>query len=124
MVPSVQEEAIRIAFEALHNAARHARATRIHVTIRFDRDAFRIEVTDDGVGIEPEVLERGGRDGHYGLQGMRERAKRGGGLVTIRSGPSGTTVALCVPAKAAYLDPPKRSWLRLARWFRQWSGLG
>lgn len=124
MVPSVQEEAIRIAFEALHNAARHARATRIHVTIRFDRDAFRIEVTDDGVGIEPEVLERGGRDGHYGLQGMRERAKRGGGSVTIRSGPGGTTVALCVPAKAAYLDPPKRSWLRLARWFRQWSGLG
>jgi signal transduction histidine kinase len=84
---------LRIVDEALQNALRHARADRI--TVRLTPTG--IEVTDNGVGFEPQRAEL--RSKHLGLTSMEERAKELGGRLEIRSAPgSGTTIALQVPA--------------------------
>jgi signal transduction histidine kinase len=84
---------LRIIHEALHNAVRHARASRIVVRLAGDG----VEVTDDGVGFEPWRAEL--RSRHLGLTSMEERARELGGRLEIRSAPgSGTTVRLTVPA--------------------------
>ena len=77
--PILRDEVYRIAGEALRNAFRHAEARRIEVEIRYDNRQFRLRVRDDGRGIDPKVLSQDGRAGHYGLHGMRERAKLVGG---------------------------------------------
>ena len=80
---------MRIVDEALHNALRHARAQ--HIRVRLTDDG--IEVTDDGVGFEPEKPEL--RSRHLGLTSMEERAREFGGTIEIRSAPgAGTTVRL------------------------------
>ncbi len=91
-------EVCRIAFEALRNAFRHAHARRIEVEIVHDPACLRVFVRDDGKGIDPDVLERGGRVGHWGMAGMRERAQRIGARLAIgpRAG-AGTEVAITVP---------------------------
>jgi signal transduction histidine kinase len=62
-----------------------------------------VHVRDDGKGIDPEVLKAGGRDGHWGLPGMRERADRFGGKLEFWSeAGAGTEAVLTVPAAAAY----------------------
>jgi signal transduction histidine kinase len=84
---------LRIAQEALHNAVRHAGAG--HVTIRLGRQdgALVVEISDDGVGFEPERAELRAR--HLGLTSMEERAREVGGRLQIRSAPGrGTTVRL------------------------------
>jgi signal transduction histidine kinase len=65
-------------------------------------------VSDDGVGIDPGVT-RHGRDGHFGLQGMRERASRVGAKLTLVSSASGTEVTLVVPGSIAFRDLQKNS---------------
>ena len=73
-----------------------------------------VRIRDDGKGISPEVLEAQGRAGHWGLQGMRERARTIGGELELWSRPqSGTEVQLRIPAASAYEAPRAR-----ARWFR------
>ena len=112
----VVEEIERIVTEALFNAHRHAGASTIAVDLRFSPSALEIAVLDDGRGIEPALLEKGGRAGHYGISGMRERARRVEGTLSIRSAPGeGTEVRLVVPCHQAYSDvkPPLwRLWLR------------
>ena len=69
---------------------------------------------DHGKGIDPKLLSDDGREGHFGLPGMRERAKLIGGKLTVRSElDSGTEVELSIPANRAYTAPSKRqrSWL-------------
>ncbi|WP_177204096.1 sensor histidine kinase [Sphingobium sp. AP50] len=107
----VAEEASLVAGEAFRNAARHAQASNIRATVKYSPDWLEITVADDGVGIDEEVLVHGGREGHFGLSGMRERAIRIGGRLNIDSGPStGTTVQLIVPARLAYkVDHTRRS---------------
>ena len=74
--------------------------------ITYESREFRLRIRDDGRGIDPEVLEKGGRDDHWGLQGMRERAKRIGAKLDLWSRPgSGTEVELTVPAATAYPSP-------------------
>jgi signal transduction histidine kinase len=112
--PILRDEVYRVAGEALRNAFRHADARRIEVEIRYDERVFRLRVRDDGKGIGPNFLAEGGRAGHFGLRGMRERAKRVGGKLTVWSElGSGTEVELRVPASHAYtrFRPPHRSWL-------------
>ena len=77
--PILRDEVYRLAGEALRNAFWHAQARRIEVEIRYDQKQFRLRVRDDGKGIDPKVLGGEGREGHYGLHGMRERAKLVGG---------------------------------------------
>ena len=112
--PILRDEVYRVAGEALRNAFRHADARRIEVEIRYDERVFRLRVRDDGKGINPNLLADDGRAGHFGLRGMRERAKRVGGELTVWSElGSGTEVELRVPASHAYtrFRPPHRSWL-------------
>jgi signal transduction histidine kinase/ligand-binding sensor domain-containing protein len=112
--PILRDEVYRVAGEALRNAFRHADARRIEVEIRYDERVFRLRVRDDGKGIDPNLLADDGRAGHFGLRGMRERAKRVGGKLTVWSElGSGTEVELRVPASHAYtrFRPPHSSWL-------------
>ena len=111
--PIVRDEVFRIAGEALRNAFRHAAAKQIEVELRYDERQLRVRVRDDGKGIDPEASRAGGREGHFGLRGMRERAKLAGGSLTVWSGlDTGTEVELSIPAPHAYSSSsPSRSWL-------------
>ena len=103
--PVLCDEAYRIVSEALRNAFRHARAQHIEVEIRYDEKQFGVRVRDDGKGIDAKFLGGDGREGHYGLQGMRERAKLIGGELTILSElDSGTEIDLSIPAATAYVS--------------------
>jgi len=101
--PILRDEAYRIASEATRNAFRHSGARRIEVKIWYDDRQLRVRVLDDGKGIDPKVLDVGGREGHYGLPGMKERAKLAGGKLTVRSRLDlGTEIELTIPASLAY----------------------
>ena len=113
--PLLRDEVYRIGREALSNAFRHARATHIDLELKYGPNQFRLLVRDDGRGIEPGILLTG-RDGHWGLSGMRERADRIGARLQVYSSASaGTEVELSVPGRVAFQDQPDR---RL-RWFRK-----
>src|SRR4029077_5079880 len=81
--PILRDEVYRIAGEAVRNAFKHAEAKRIEVEIRYDERQLRVRVRDDGKGIDAKHLDEQGRTGHYGLPGMRERAKLMGGKLTV-----------------------------------------
>ena len=119
--PILRDEVYRIAGEALRNAFRHARAQRIEVEILYGERWLRLRVRDDGKGIDPKLLSGDGLAGHYGLHGMRERAKLVGGKLAVWSKlDSGTEVELSIPASTAYANPARhRSWL-----FEKLSGKG
>jgi nitrate/nitrite-specific signal transduction histidine kinase len=90
------------------------------VEIHYDDRQLRARVRDNGKGIDPQLISDSGREGHFGLRGMRERAKLIGGKLTVWSElDSGTEVELSIPAGRAYLVPPRRrrSWFveKLAR---------
>jgi ligand-binding sensor domain-containing protein len=87
---------LRIGQEAITNAARHAAATHVRVELRQDADAIRLRVIDDGQGFDVAATVPG-ENGHFGLLGMRERAERLGGRVTVTSSTSGTVVEASVP---------------------------
>jgi signal transduction histidine kinase len=108
--PIVRDEIYKIAAESLRNAFRHAQARQIEVEIRYDNEQFRLRVRDDGKGIDPAVLSRHGREGHFGLPGMRERATIMGAKLTMWSEvDAGTEVELCVPGSIAYATE-RASW--------------
>ena len=111
--PILRDEVYRITGEALRNAFRHARAQRIEVEILYGERWLRLRVRDDGKGIDPKLLSGDGLAGHYGLHGMRERAKLVGGKLTVWSKvDSGTEVELSIPGSTAYSNPTHhRSWL-------------
>jgi signal transduction histidine kinase len=110
--PILRDEIHRIAAEALRNAFRHAEARQVEVEIRYDNQQFRQGVRDDGRGIDPAVLSGQGREGHFGLPGMRERAKLiGGKLVVWSEVDAGTEVELRIPAGAACTTATKRTWI-------------
>jgi signal transduction histidine kinase/ligand-binding sensor domain-containing protein len=104
--PIVRDEVYRIAGEAMRNAFRHAQAKRIEVEIHYDANLLRLRIRDDGKGIESQVIEDHGRTGHWGLHGMRERAKIIGGNLELWSKvQSGTEVELKIPSSTAYTTP-------------------
>jgi signal transduction histidine kinase/ligand-binding sensor domain-containing protein len=108
--PILRDEIYRIAGESLRNAFRHAQARHIEVEIRYHAEQFQLRVRDDGKGIDTAVLSGQGPMGHYGLPGMRERAKLIGGKLTIWSEVgAGTEVELLMPAATAYVSVAKRS---------------
>ena len=109
--PILRDEVYRLAAEALRNAFRHAAAQHVEVEIRYDEKYFRLRVRDDGKGIHPEVLRGDGREGHYGLHGMRERAKLVGGKLTIWTElDSGTEIELNIPGARAYVKSTRPFW--------------
>ena len=106
--PILRDEVYRLVAEALRNAFRHAQARKIEVEIRYGEKGFRLQIRDDGRGIDPSVLSGDGREGHYGLHGMHERAKIVGGKLKVWTElDSGTEVELSIPALRAYTQPPR-----------------
>jgi signal transduction histidine kinase len=103
LVPLVRDEVYRITGEALRNAFRHGEARRIEVEIQYETRQLRVRVRDNGKGIDAKVLASGGRGGHHGLPGMRERAELAGGKLAVWSElNSGTEIELTIPASRAY----------------------
>jgi signal transduction histidine kinase len=100
--PPIWHEIYRIGREALVNAFSHSRAQRVEFELEYADSDLRLWVRDNGGGIEPQVLQAG-RDGHWGLAGMRERAAKIGGMLNILSnGAAGTEVQLSIPARIAF----------------------
>src|SRR5258707_6231330 len=96
MHPIVRDEIYRIAYEAIRNACMHSGAGQMEVELKYAHE-LTLRVSDNGTGIDPAIAERG-KDGHFGLQGMRERTVRIGGKLTLRSSSkSGTEIKLIVP---------------------------
>jgi signal transduction histidine kinase len=109
--PAISENAYRIAREAIRNALVHARPSRIEAEVTFEKTLFSIRIKDDGIGIDAKILERGRREGHWGLPGMRERAVNlGGKLVVWSEHGVGTELELRVPGKIAYRRPKLALW--------------
>jgi signal transduction histidine kinase len=101
MHPIVRDDVYRIGYEAMRNSCLHSGGSRLEVDISYVHDLM-LRVTDNGRGIEPEVAESG-KAGHFGLQGMRERAARiGGSLIVGGAVPSGTEVRLTVPGRIIF----------------------
>jgi len=89
---------LRIGLEALTNALKHGRATRIDIELSFTPDSTRLLVTDDGQGLESAERASGGA--HFGLQGVRERVDKLGGVLEIDSSPgAGTRLVVTIPAR-------------------------
>src|SRR5438034_2327140 len=85
--PMVREECYWIGREAVVNALTHSNGRKVEVEITYNPRQFRLRVRDDGRGIDPKILEEGGRSDHWGLQGMRERAQKIGGQLKLWSRP-------------------------------------
>ena len=117
----VRDEAFRVGREALANALKHSNALKIEAEITYDSTGLSLRVRDNGDGIDETILNSG-RPGHWGLSGMRERAKKIGARLNLwsRLG-AGTEVELIVPASIAYSTGLARSrWY----WFRRIIGGG
>src|SRR5215469_980130 len=100
--PLIRDEVYHIGRELLVNAFRHSRASYIEVELDYAPKRFRIVARDNGCGIDTQVLHTG-REGHWGLPGMRERAERVGARLRVWSRvAAGTEVALSVPSSIAF----------------------
>ena len=105
MHPIVRDEVYRIGYEAIRNAYAHSRASRLEVELRYAQD-LAVRVSDNGIGIDPDVANKG-KAGHFGLQGMRERAARiAGKLTVVSSASTGTEIKLVVPGGIIYRKAP------------------
>jgi signal transduction histidine kinase len=114
----MRDEIYRITGEALRNAFRHSEAKRIEVQLGYSERRFELRVRDEGKGIDPGILSDDVLLGHYGLRGMRERAKEIGGTLTIWSALGlGTKIELSVPGTVAYLKARRARRFWLARKF-------
>src|SRR5277367_2383270 len=116
MDPIVLDETCRVGSEAIRNALMHSCASRIEVQLAYSDD-FTLIVRDNGRGMDSTVASKG-RDGHYGLQSMRERAARIDAQLQLITAPNlGTTIELKLPKKIAF-GRPSSAWAKL----RSWSG--
>jgi signal transduction histidine kinase len=95
---------LRVGLEALTNAIKHSGAKRIRITLQFRGDtAVQLTVQDDGCGLDEGAMESTGT--RFGLQGMRERVDKLGGVLGIESTPgNGTEVTVIVPAPVHALE--------------------
>ncbi|MFC7286875.1 two-component regulator propeller domain-containing protein [Herminiimonas glaciei] len=111
---SVKDEIYRIAHEAINNAFRHARAQRVNVRIEYSFFFFRMNISDDGIGMNQAYINIKGRPDHWGLRGMYERARKINAVLTINSSvDTGTSIRLRLTARSAYRNIMRR-WLGAA----------
>ena len=102
MRPLIRDEVYLIAREAVLNAFRHSHAKSILVEIDYLSRNLRVLVRDNGCGIDAHVLKTG-REGHWGLAGMRERAEKIGAKFQVLSRiNAGTEIQLGIPGKLAF----------------------
>ena len=118
MHPIVRDEVYRIGYEAIQNAYTHSRASRLDVELRYAQD-LALRVRDNGVGIDPSVVELG-KNGHFGLQGMRERATRiGGKFALVSSAALGTEITIIVPGSLVFQKASATSFEKMKALFRR-----
>lgn len=105
--PMIRDEIYRIGHEALTNAFRHSSAESIEAELEYGAEGLRLVVRDNGSGFDPQVLQKKS-ESHWGLTGMRERAKRIGATFRVlsREG-AGTEVDLWVPGHIAFQSPAR-----------------
>lgn len=110
LLPIACEELSKIGKEALGNAFRHSGARSIEAEVNYEPNQLRIRIRDDGAGIDPNVLQQGRREGHWGLPGMRERAAKIGAQLDIwsRAG-AGTEIELRLPGDLAFAADLRRA---------------
>jgi len=112
----VVREILAFGREALTNAFRHSEGRNVWLSLLATSKGVLLRVKDDGLGIHPTILQKGKREGHFGLQNMRDRAKRLGGRCTvISSAGEGSTIELNIPAYLAYTDAANGIWGRIRR---------
>ncbi|ALV06466.1 histidine kinase/DNA gyrase B/HSP90-like ATPase [Roseateles depolymerans] len=122
--PTVQDELLMIAREALSNALRHAGASQLGLWLHFEPRRMTLRIVDDGRGVPPEFIGPDGRPGHHGIKGMFERARRLHGSLRLRNRPEGgTEVEVRVLGSEAYAPAARaqrRRRLRavVSRWAR------
>ncbi len=91
--PAIEAAIFRASQEALSNVAKHAAASRVHLTLTYLPDALLLDVADNGSGFDPAAHTHG-----YGLVGMRQRLAGVAGHLTVESAPgAGTTINAAVP---------------------------
>jgi signal transduction histidine kinase len=101
--PIVRDELYRIGNEAIQNAKAHSHGSVLAIDLSYGQD-LAMHIRDNGVGIDPRYA-MSGREGHHGLQGMRERASRIQGRLTIlSSAESGTDISVIVPGSVSFLQ--------------------
>ena len=111
--PMVLEESYCIGREAIINALSHSEGQQVEAEITYDSRQFRLRIRDDGRGIEADILDAGGRPGHWGIQGMHERAQKIGGQLKFWSRPeTGTEIELTVPGATAYPESSSKIVIR------------
>jgi signal transduction histidine kinase len=94
LAPDIETTVYRVVQESLTNVVKHARASRVELSVRCTPDAVEVSVADDGVGFDP--AERSGAG--FGLAGMRERVELAGGELDVSPGDeSGTSVRVRLP---------------------------
>jgi signal transduction histidine kinase len=94
-------EVLAIVREGLRNAFEHSHAKAILVFVRYTTRGLKISIQDNGIGVSEQYLKSRQKEGHWGIAGMRERAAKLGGQLTIRHAhPRGTTVELVLPRQA------------------------
>jgi two-component system, NarL family, sensor histidine kinase YdfH len=89
------EHSLQILKECLTNVARHAEAEKVWVTLSDQNRLLLLEVSDNGVGFNPEAVRS--KAGHYGLLGVQERIRLLGGKMEIGSNSEGTRITIEVP---------------------------
>jgi signal transduction histidine kinase/ligand-binding sensor domain-containing protein len=100
---AIQEEVYGIAREALVNAFKHSGGTGVHSELVFSPRFFDLNISDDGCGIDEEILKGNGTTDHWGILGMKERASGIGATLHIENRhPSGVVVQIQVPSRIAY----------------------
>jgi ligand-binding sensor domain-containing protein/signal transduction histidine kinase len=91
-------EVVMIVREALANTAQHSQASQVHVRLQFGSDGLNVQVEDDGIGFEEENCRGEAPSLHYGLRGMKERAEKAGGVLSLKSKPgAGAAVNVWLP---------------------------
>jgi signal transduction histidine kinase len=115
--PFIRDDIYRIGREALMNAFQHSGAASVEIELDYGASQLRLAVRDSGCGIDQDVLQSG-REGHWGLVGMRERAERIGARLKVWSRvTAGTEVELTVPGHIAF---PHQESGRSRKWLSRW----
>jgi len=100
--PIFLDEIHRIGREAIGNAFKHSNGSKVEVEILYRHGEFQLKVRDNGDGMDPNLFSVG-RPGHWGLQNMKERARKIGATLTVSSEPgAGTSLELTLPIRSAH----------------------
>lgn len=119
MHPVVRDEVYRIGYEAIRNACLHSAATQLTIKLRYSQ-SLTLCVSDNGTGFDPAIADKG-KDGHFGLQGIRERAARIGAKLALVTSASGTEITLIIPGGIIFRTssmPRRTLFARIVNLFR------